>query len=229
MIKPVDFNNLQSLGFSEGIASDPPGVSSQPSSGGGNLSDSTLDAIQQNYEGGKSTFLDYAIWLDSLAGDRQRPFFDVHLFPFTTAVRLPVVNNEYDVYADKGTFYEDVNIQGSVSISGGVTGKLSIGGELSFSRAIESVTSDKTISIDDKSKILHINPSGGSVKITLPVANMESGFFIEVVNCTEGKYTVFEPEQGELKAKGTGLSQPYSAATVYWDGSQWYAVGDLTT
>lgn len=216
------------MGFSEGIASDPPDATSQNSSSG-ELSDSTLDSIQQNYEGVKSTFLDYAIWLDNLSGDRKRPFLDVHLIPFTTAIRLPVVSNAYDVYADKGTFYEDVSIQGSVSIGGGITGKLSIGGEASFSRSIESITSDRIISISDKSKILHIKPTGESVKLILPVTNMESGFFIEVVNCTEGKYTTLEPEQGELKAKGTGLSQPYSAATVYWDGSQWYAIGDLTT
>tara|TARA_A100001015_G_scaffold230221_1_gene260436 strand:+ start:87 stop:776 length:690 start_codon:yes stop_codon:yes gene_type:complete len=228
MIKPIDFHNLQSFAFTEGIASVAPGSLDAINNVNGDLSDSTLDAIQQNYPGRDTTFLDYQIWVDSLNGARQRPYFDMHLYPFTTAVRLPVVNHEYDVYADKGTFYEDVHIKGGATIDGGVTGELKISGTLAFSRDIEVVTADKTIASGDKSKIFHVEPAGTSVTITLPVVDMEAGFFIEVVNGIEGKFTLIQPEQGVLKAKGTGLSQPYSAATVYWTGTQWYAIGDLT-
>jgi hypothetical protein len=90
------------------------------------------------------------------------------------------------------------------------------------------VTADKTISIDDKSKIIHVEPSGANVTLTLPASGIPEGFTIDVVNAKDGAYTVIQTEVGALKAKHPGLSQAYSSATAYWTGSDWFAIGDLT-
>lgn len=218
MITPIEKTNTQILGLKSGISNE---VQESNLSSPGELSDGVLDSIQKNYQGG-GTYLDSTIWGNTLNGPRHRPFLDISIHPYANAVRLPVIAHEYDVYADSAIFYEDVEVKGSLKASGGISG------DISYNRSIETVTSDKTISSGDKSKILNIEPTDAFVDIILPSTGISEGFFFEVVNCSEGKYTTLSPDQGLLKAKGTGLSQPYSACHVYRHNNSWYAIGDLT-
>ena len=219
MISPIDQTNTQKLSLEGGYGS----TYASESSGGTSpdVSDDLLDSIQQNYSPLVASYKDTALWQLNLNGDRVRPYLDVGIHPYANEIRLPVVSHNYDIYADNATFYEDVNVEGNLDISGQITGNVS------FDRNIEVKTSDFSVSADDRSKLFHIEPSGGSVVISLP-ADIPNGFNFEVVNCLEGKFTTLSPDQGQLKAKGTGLSQPYSACVVYRFNSSWYAIGDLT-
>lgn len=217
MISPVEQTNTQILGLNAGISNE---AQESNLSSPGELSDGVLDSIQQNYQGG-GVHLDSTIWSNTLNGARHRPYLDVSIHPYANAIRLPVVANDYNIYADSAIFYEDVEIKGSLVAAGGMSGIIS------YDKIVETVTGNKTISSDDKSKILNIEPAGASVTLTLP-STIPNGFFFEVVNCLAGKFTSLEPDQGQLKAKGTGLSQPYSACHVYRHNSSWYAIGDLT-
>jgi len=223
MIHPTEFSDTQNLGIQAGEGT----TSSESTSSTGQLSNELGEPIQQSYQG-NPVFLDKGLWESLLDNDRVRPFIDL-LLSQSNAVRLPVVGSEYDVYADKGTFYEGVEIEGDLSIAGELTGDVNLSGTLSYSKTIEVVTENKTLSATDRSKILHIEPSGSQVTLTLPTSiGLPTGYFIEVVNNKEGSYTLLQPEAGTLRAKNPGLSQRYSAATVYWDGTEWYAIGDLT-
>ena len=223
MISPVEFSDTQNLGLDTGSGN----TSNQSNNPTGSLSNELGEPIQQQYEQA-SLYLDKAIWESLLNGDRIRPYIDL-LLSQSNAVRLPVVGTEYDVYADKGHFYEGVVIEGDLSVEGDFIGDINLSGTLSYSKDIEVVTENKTLSLADRSKILHIEPTGSQVTLTLPTSiGLPTGYFIEVVNNKEGSYTLLQPEAGTLRAKNPGLSQRYSAATVYWDGTEWYAIGDLT-
>lgn len=191
------------------------------------LSNELGEPIQQSHQG-SSLFLDRVLYDTLLNGERVRPYIDL-LLSQSNAVRVPVVGSEYDVYADKGHFYEGVVIEGDLALEGEFVGDINLSGSIAYNKSIEVVTENKTLSLADRSKILHIEPTGSQVTITLPVsAGFSAGYFIEVVNNKEGSYTLLQPETGTLRAKNPGLSQRYSAATVYWDGTEWYAIGDLT-
>lgn len=220
MINPVEQSNTQSLLLEAGIDNEAP-APPPPAAGAGDLSDSVLDSIQQNYVP-SGVFYDTALWQDNLNGDRMRPYFDISIHPYANLIRLPVVSHNYDIYADRAVFYEGITVKGNVNVEGSLTGNVI------FDRVVETVTGNKTISVDDKSKIINVEPVGASVTITLPSMGIEDGFFVEIVNCLEGKFTTLAPDQGELKAKGTGLSQQYSACHVYRHNNSWFAIGDLT-
>jgi hypothetical protein len=227
MIEPIDLSGLQNLSLESGIANT---ANDSGGSGGstGSLNDDLLDPIQQNYNP-TGTFLDNAVWKDGIFGTRLRPYIDLQLFPHANAVRLPVALYDNDIYADKGLFYEDIEVKGNVEIKGQLSGSLNIEESISYSKSVETISFNKTIDASDRSKIFHVEPDGASVTIFLPSTGIEDGFFIEVVNALEGKFTTLSPSVGQLKAKGTGLSQAYSAATVYRHNSSWYAIGDLTS
>jgi hypothetical protein len=223
MIKPVEQTNTQVLLLDAGNDNKAPGSSSEEgSSGDGQLSDGVLDSIQQNYSPNSGQLQNLAMWRDNLNGDRMRPYLDVSIYPYANLIRLPVVAHDYNIYADSALFYEDITVRGNVHVEG------SLKGNVQYDRLVETITDNKTISMDDKSKILNVEPAGASVSITLPSTGIDDGFFFEVVNCLEGKFTTISPDQGVLKAKGTGLSQQYSACHVYRHNSSWFAIGDLT-
>jgi hypothetical protein len=225
MISPTEFSDTQNLGIDAGTGD----VSNQtpPPPSPGELSNELGEPVQQSYDG-QPLYLDKAIWESLLDGSRVRPYVDL-LLSQSNIVRIPVVGSEYDVYADKGHFYEGVIIEGDLTVEGEFTGDMNLSGTISYNKNIEVVTQNKTLAYGDRSKILHIEPTGSQVTITLPTSSgFSSGYFIEVVNNKEGSYTLLQPEAGTLRAKNPGLSQRYSAATVYWDGTEWYAIGDLT-
>jgi hypothetical protein len=227
MIEPIDLSGIQNLSLESGIANT---ADDSGGSGGStdSLNDDLLDPIQQTYNP-TGTFLDNAVWKDGIFGTRLRPYIDLQLFPHANAVRLPVALHDNDIYADKGLFYEDIEVKGNAEIKGQLSGSLNIEESISYSKSVETISFNKTIDASDRSKIFHVEPDGASVTIFLPSTGIEDGFFIEVVNLLEGKFTTLSPSVGQLKAKGTGLSQAYSAATVYRHNSSWYAIGDLTS
>ncbi len=223
MIHPTEYSDTQNLALQAGQGT----TSNESTSSSASLSNELGEPIQQSYQG-SSVFLDRGLYDTLLDGDRVRPFIDL-LLSQSNAVRIPVVGSEYDVYADKGHFYEGVTIEGDLAVEGEFTGDMNLSGTISYNKNIEVVTQNKTLTYGDRSKILHIEPTGSQVTITLPTsAGFSSGYFIEVVNNKVGSYTLLQPEVGTLRAKNPGLSQRYSAATVYWDGTEWYAIGDLT-
>jgi hypothetical protein len=226
MIKPSEYSDTQALGVTDGI-DDISFNALTPNASIGDIVNDILDPIQQKYSG-ENVFLDSGMWQAMLNGTRQRPYLDVQIFPNSNAVRLPVVNKDYDLFADMGKFYEHLEVDGDLSIGGEITSDFKVQGAMRFSRFVDEKTSNHTIELDDKSKIIHIKPSGAYVELFLPSSGLEEGFFFEVVNLEEGKYTKISPMQGTLQAKGNGLSQKYSAATVYWTGTHWHAIGDLT-
>lgn len=228
MIDPATYSDTQYLSLKTGKGSQAePGNTPTPPTG--DLKDSVNDPIpQSDISVVKSQVHDTLEWDSLLFEGRERPFVDLQLYPDANKVRLPISVKDYDLYADSGKFYEDVVIDGSVSIGQGIAGDLDVAGKLQYLRAIEVVTQNKTISIDDKSKIVHVEPDAASVTLTLPASGIPVGFNFDVINAKQGAFTVISTEAGTLKAKHPGLSQAYSSATVYWTGSDWFAIGDLT-
>lgn len=216
MIHPTEFNNTQNLAFVPGSAN----VSDILNNNPGASSNDLFEPDQQVYYG--DLYLNDTVWKSLLNGDRVRPYIDLTIFPPSKAVRLPIAVKDYDLYADQGTFYESVTIKGDLDIEGNISGNFR------FPKTIRFVDQDATLSIDDQAKLIHVEPAGASVTITLPDSGVEVGFFVEIVNAKAGAFTHIVCETGELKAKHDGLSQRYSAATVYWTGADWYAIGDLT-
>jgi hypothetical protein len=228
MIDPATYSDTQYLSLKTGKSSQAePGNTPTPPTG--DLKDSVNDPIpQSDISVVKTQVHDTLEWDSLLFDNRERPFVDIQLYPDANKVRLPISVKDYNLYADTGKFYEDVTIDGSVSIGQGISGDLDVAGTLQYLRAIEVVTQNKTISIDDKSKIIHVEPDAASVTLTLPASGIPIGFTFDVINAKQGAFTVISTEAGTLKAKHPGLSQAYSSATVYWTGSDWFAIGDLT-
>jgi hypothetical protein len=181
-------------------------------------------------------------WETLLNGERKRPFFDLSISEYNT-LRIPTAVHEYDVYADKGKFYEDVEIDGGLKVViGGGSGDIEIDGNLTCNEVfankvtaeeligvaktrvhIINITEDRTLADDDTGAIIHSSPATGNVDITLP-SGLKTGFVVTITNLLPGKTTTLPVT---LKARGNVLSEPYSAATIYYDGTDWYGFGDL--
>jgi hypothetical protein len=185
-------------------------------------------------------------WQTLLNGERERPYIDISISEHNT-LRVPSAVHEYDVYADKGKFYEDVEIDGGLKIGGmvlgGATDDIVISGDLSCDAvncdevtanvinnavsktriAIKDITADYTLTNEDSGSVLHSKPTSGTINLTLP-NDLKEGVAFTVANLLEGKTTTLP---ATLKARGNVLSEPYSAATIYFDGTDWYGFGDL--
>ena len=191
-------------------------------------------------------------WETQLNGDRQRPYLDFSISEYNT-LRLPSAIHDYDLYVDNGKFYEDVEIDGaltaaSVNLSGGAIdmstdGNITTDGDIQCGDIdaneitanvlhhavaktripIISTSVDKTLADADTGSVLHCSPSGANIDITLP-NDLETGFVVTITNLLPGKTTTLP---ATLKARGNVLSEPYSAATIYFEGTDWYGYGDL--
>ena len=129
----------QFISFVEGSASDAPDPSAFP------LHVLGVDSNLNSVDGGDATdgfdpwvtdilvYPSSEYWETLLNGDRVRPFIDLSISEYNT-LRLPSAVHDYDLYADKGTFYEDVNVDGTLTVSGTVFGgqDLSVPGNLEF-------------------------------------------------------------------------------------------------
>lgn len=177
-------------------------------------------------------------WETLLNGDRVRPYIDFSISEYNT-LRLPSAIHNYDLYADTGKFYEDVVIDGSLTIGTTTIGgsNISIPGDLTCDKVIANtltgnantktplleITSDTTFNNDHMGYIYQCKPSGSNLNITLP-ATSDVGVAFTVNNCVAGKTVTFP---NLVNARGTVLGEQFSAATIYWDGSAWYGIGDL--
>ena len=183
-------------------------------------------------------------WETLLEGDRLRPFIDLSISEYNT-LRLPSSIHDYDLYCDKGLFYEDVEIQGKLLMQGGEIGgdNITIPGDISCDDItcdeitanqingaiikgrlpILTLNADYVLKAEDTGTIINVAPSAGNVTITLP-SGMPVGTAVTVNNTLAGKTTTFP---ATLKARGNVLSEQYSGATIYWDGSDWFGFGDL--
>jgi hypothetical protein len=82
-------------------------------------------------------------------------------------------------------------------------------------------------------KIFHAN-SENDMTITLP--SMQSTASNEIplvkftlVNVSDSARVTIRTETGQLQAKGSVLRKKYDSAVIYFDGSDWFAFGDLDT
>ena len=184
-------------------------------------------------------------WETLLNGNRIRPYLDLSISEYNT-LRLPSAVHDYDLYVDQGHFYENVVIDGSLTVGGislggsdlSIPGDLSTGGDANITGTLEAdklkghanttaplleVTSDVTFNNDHTGYVYHCKPSGSNVTITLPQTS-STGVTFMVNNCLAGKTVTFA---NLANARGTVLGEQFSAATIYWDGSAWYGIGDL--
>lgn len=183
----------------------------------------------------------FEYWEGLLNGDRIRPYVDLSISEYNT-LRIPSAVSGYDLYVDSGRFYEDVTIDGglncsTISIGGGglnvdsngdievrnlnATGEIT--GVSRTSAPILQVTSDITFDSANTGYIYQSKPSGSNLTITLPQTS-NTGVMFTVNNCLAGKTTTFS---NLTNARGTILGEQFSSATIYWDGSAWYGIGDL--
>lgn len=201
-------------------------------------------APQENFITDPIVYPTSAYWETLLNGDRQRPYFDLSI-SYNNTLRVPTAVHEYDLYVDKGRFYEDVEIDGTLKVGTFfLDGQdLSIGGDFSCDDitcdevtanvinnavsktriAIKDITADYTLTNEDSGYVLHAKPTSGTINLTLP-NDLKEGVAFTVANLLEGKTTTLP---ATLKARGNVLSEPYSAATIYFDGTDWYGFGDL--
>ena len=188
-------------------------------------------------------------WETLLNGDRQRPYLDISISEYNT-LRVPSAVSDYDLYVDAGRFYEDVIIDGDLKVADMEfkDGNITIPGDIkcddiecddiscdeitanvihnAVARTripIDVITADRTLSDLDTGSAIHSSPETGNNSITLP-NDLQTGFVVTITNLLPGKTTTLP---STLKARGNVLSEPYSAATIYFDGTDWYGYGDL--
>ncbi len=182
-------------------------------------------------------------WQTLLEGERMRPFFDISISEYNT-LRIPSAVHEYDLYVDSAVFYEDVDIRGNLTMGGSAFGEdINIPGDITC-RNIEceeitadvihdavlrtririvEITENYTLQASDSATVFQCRPTGANIDITLPT-EMPEGFHVTLTNLLPGKTTTLPVT---LQARGNILSEPYSSATVYYDGTDWYGFGDL--
>lgn len=184
-------------------------------------------------------------WETLLNGDRIRPYVDFSISEHNT-LRIPSAIQEYDLYVDNAKFYEEVVIDGGLlvgatSIGGtdmSIPGDLDVGSDLTVVGDIDcdtmsgyantkapilQVTTSITFDNSNTGYIYQCKPAGASITITLPQTS-SVGVMFTVNNCVAGKTVIFA---NLANARGTILGEQFSAATIYWDGSAWYGIGDL--
>jgi hypothetical protein len=185
-------------------------------------------------------------WEGQLKEDRIRPYFDLSISNYNT-LRIPSAVHNYNLYVDNATIYDNLIIQGSTQLAGKVevtgeitpasikiasdqfsvtsTGEVTAEAYKGFaetkSRIVELTDSSYVVTATDTGKIFNCNPSG-DIEITLGSA--EEGTTISVMNIKEGSICQFF---NLVYARGTILSEQYSAATLYFTNGAWYGFGDL--
>jgi len=179
-------------------------------------------------------------WVTLLNGDRQRPYFDLSISEYNT-LRIPSAISDYDLYVDSAQFYENATVDGILSVTGtsAFTDDVAMGSDLTVTGDVTaanfngfaktktptaSKTGDYTISSDDTGYVILSSPAASNTNIALPASGIATGTTVTVIHCLVGKTTTFT---GTLLARGPVLSEQYSAATVFYDGSDWYGLGDL--
>ena len=184
-------------------------------------------------------------WETLLDQDRVRPYIDLSISEYNT-LRLPSAVHNYDLYVDQGKFYEDVVIDGGLTVGnislGGsnlsIPGDINVGNDLTAvgniraetligasntTAPILDVTGDVVFNNDHSGYLYHCEPAGSNLNITLPQTSSK-GVMFTVNNTLAGKTVTFP---NLINARGTVLGEQFSSATIYYDGSEWYGIGDL--
>lgn len=86
-----------------------------------------------------------------------------------------------------------------------------------------TVTHSRALLASDKNKILNVT---GTVNITLP-NSLSSGFSAVLFN-EDSNRTQITVTTGTLKSKAINMDSQYGAVTVFYDGTTWRGVGDLS-
>jgi len=182
----------------------------------------------------------YEYWETQLQDERIRPYIDLSISDYNT-VRIPSAIHGYNVYADGGIFYENVTIHGSLNVSGqlfgsssgtgttdipadlSVGGNLTVGGTTKSRVPIESKSQAFTLLKEDSGSIYKCT---NTFTITLPtLSSSDSGVNFTIHNIGSGIISL----PSAVSAPGDKLIGQYSSCTIYWDGSNWYGMGDLTS
>lgn len=181
-------------------------------------------------------------WEGKLSNNRVRPYVDLSISNYNT-LRIPSAVHDYDLYVDNAIIYEDLTIHGKTSFEGEVrangkfipteielnSGDFSVSsdgvikGKLGTKALTEDISTDTAITNDKSGTIFQCKGGSSNTTITLP-ANGEDGVVFTFMNCDAGKTVTF---YNLTRARGSILSEQFSAATIYWAGDAWYAFGDL--
>lgn len=184
----------------------------------------------------------FEYWEGLLNGDRIRPYVDLSISEYNT-LRIPSAVHDYKLYADTGKFYEDVDIDGGLQVGdiaiGGqdmnIPGNLTVGdtvtaatlqGVANTKIPIAVKTEDFTFDVTETGYLYSCKPAGAKIVITLPggLDNTYTGVGFTVNNALAGKTVEFT---NLTNARGSILGEQFSSCTVYWDGEEWYGIGDL--
>lgn len=180
-------------------------------------------------------------WEGLLESGRVRPYVDLSISNYNT-LRIPSAVHNYDLYVDNATIYEDLTIKGATNLEGSVqvTGTIQpesietqsgefnvspqgeIKGKNNTKALVEDLTEDLVLPVSKTGYFFNCKPSISNLNITLPPA--QDGVIYTFMNCDAGKTVTFH---NLTRARGSILSEQYSAATVYCADNAWYGFGDL--
>ena len=138
------------------------------------------------------------------------------------------------------TFNSGVSIAGDLIVSGNtqlgstnITGDLSVSGCIkSYQCVTDSSAASYTLSASDFGKIVHYNPSSDAdfnLPTTASVPTIANGWQATVMNLSSNNITLTPLGGLTLKSDGTIITGQYQAATVYYQGGDWYAAGALSS
>ena len=88
---------------------------------------------------------------------------------------------------------------------------------------VTTVTSSKTFTNTDNSKVFHFNTTSSSLCAIFPSASLTNGFNVGIVNIGTG--TVFLSSDVTINAPGTQNSTPYSGMFIYEVNNTFFGVG----
>ncbi len=107
------------------------------------------------------------------------------------------------------------------------TGSIQASGHISYQTGIEAKTANYTMTNADNGKILQVT---GNRTISVPASGISAGWTIMIVN--EGTGTVTINDNGQtINSKGSMnplLENQWGGCTIYYDGTNFTAIGDLT-
>ena len=185
-------------------------------------------------------------WEGLLDGDKIRPYIDFSISSYNT-LRIPSAIHDYNLYVDDARVYGNLIIDGSTNLNGRVevTGTIAptsisysnggfsvstsgdiiagnINGVSNLKSSVRNEGSNLAPTSEDSGAVYHCSPTGADMVVVVP-QNVEDGITYTFVNAEAGKTVTFVG----LNARGSILSEQFSACTVYRNGGSWYGFGDL--
>lgn len=90
---------------------------------------------------------------------------------------------------------------------------------------VTTVTSSKTFTNADNSKVFHFNTTSTSLCAIFPTSSLSNGFNVGIVNIGTGTVFLSSDLSPIINAPGTQNSTPYSGMFIYEIGNALYGVG----